>query len=98
MREKGWNIPMLPVDVIEAEDEQDAKKKLLAITSQYGEFDIDGYMEFTSDIEVDDSLSINGFTDDLGDSENGSAIDGLFDDGEKKGKEPKTCPHCGALL
>lgn len=58
MREKGWNIPMLPVDVIEADDEQDAKKKLLAITSQYGEFDIDGYMEFTSDIEVEDCVRL----------------------------------------
>jgi len=58
MRENGWDIPMLPVDIIEADNEQDAKKKLLAITSQYGEFDIDGYMEFTSDIEVDDCIRL----------------------------------------
>lgn len=54
MREKGWDIPMLPVDIIDAEDEQDAKKKLLAITSQYGEFTTDGYAEFVNDFEVDD--------------------------------------------
>lgn len=58
MREKGWDIPMLPVDVIEADDEQDAKKKLLAITSQYGEFDIDGYMEFTESVELDDTIRL----------------------------------------
>lgn len=58
MREKGWDIPMLPVDIIEADDEQDAKKKLLAITSQYGEFDIDGFIEFTSDIEIDDTIRL----------------------------------------
>jgi hypothetical protein len=58
MREHGWDIPMLPVDVIEADDEQDAKKKLLAITSTYGEFDIDGYLEFTSDIEIDDTIRL----------------------------------------
>ena len=53
MRERGWDIPMLPVDIIEADDEQDAKKKLLAITSQYGEFTTDGYAEFTNDIEIE---------------------------------------------
>ena len=58
MRQHGWDIPMLPVDVIEADNEQDAKKKLLAITSQYGEFDIDGYMEFTDGIELDDTIRI----------------------------------------
>jgi hypothetical protein len=59
MREHGWDIPLLPVDIIEAEDEQDAKRKLLAITSQYGEFDIDGYMEFTDGIEIDDTIRLS---------------------------------------
>lgn len=58
MREKGWDIPMLPVDIIEADDEQDAKKKLLAITSQYGEFTTDGYAEFINDIEVEDFVRL----------------------------------------
>ena len=58
MRENGWDIPMIPVDIIEAENEQDAKKKLLAITSQYGEFDLDGFIEFTSDIEIDDTIRL----------------------------------------
>jgi len=58
MREKGWDIPMLPVDIIEADDEQDAKKKLLAITSQYGEFTTDGYAEFINDIEVEDYVRL----------------------------------------
>ena len=49
---------MLPVDIIEADDEQDAKKKLLAITSQYGEFTTDGYAEFINDIEVDDFVRL----------------------------------------
>ena len=58
MRERGWDIPMLPVDIIEADDEQDAKKKLLAITSQYGEFTTDGYAEFINDIEVEDCVRL----------------------------------------
>ena len=46
------------MDIIEADDEQDAKKKLLAITSQYGEFDLDGFIEFTSDFEIDDTIRL----------------------------------------
>ena len=58
MRQQGWDIPMLPVDIIEADDEQDAKKKLLAITSQYGEFTVEGYAEFINDIEVEDCVRL----------------------------------------
>jgi hypothetical protein len=97
MREQGWDIPMLPVDIIEADDEQDAKKKLLAITSQYGEFDIDGYMEFTDGIEIDDTIRLLDKELYLG-TERNMNFDGLFEDGEKKGKVEKTCPFCGHTL
>jgi len=39
LREDGYDMPMIPVAYIEAESKQDAKDKLLGITSQYGEFD-----------------------------------------------------------
>ena len=47
MRKEGYDIPLLPVDYIEAESEEDAKRKLLHITSQYGEFTVDGFENFT---------------------------------------------------
>ena len=47
MREEGYDIPLLPVDYIEADNEEDAKRKLLHITSQYGEFSTDGFENFT---------------------------------------------------
>ena len=47
MREEGYDIPLLPVDYIEADSEEDAKRKLLHITSQYGEFTLDGFENFT---------------------------------------------------
>lgn len=97
MRQNGWDIPMLPVDVIEADDEQDAKKKLLAITSQYGEFDIAGYMEFTEGVELDDTMRLVDKELYLG-TERNMDLDGLFEDGEKKGKVEKTCPFCGHTL
>lgn len=52
MRQEGYNIPMLPVDYIEAADEAEAKEKLLNITSQYGEFDMDGLTDFIQDIDI----------------------------------------------
>ena len=47
MREEGYDIPLLPVDYIEADSEEDAKRKLLHISSQYGEFTTDGFENFT---------------------------------------------------
>jgi DNA modification methylase len=58
MREKGWDIPIIPVDIIEADSEEDAKKKLLAITSQYGEFDLEGFMDFSADIDIDETIRL----------------------------------------
>lgn len=58
MRQKGWDIPMLPVDLIEADSIDDAKSKLLAITSQYGEFTVDGFIEFTTGIELSDNIRL----------------------------------------
>lgn len=39
MRNQGWKIPKIPVAYIEADNERDARQKLLHITSSYGEFD-----------------------------------------------------------
>lgn len=46
MRQKGWSVPPLPVAYVEADDEKDAREKLLLITSQYGEFTLEGFEEF----------------------------------------------------
>ena len=56
MQTEGWEIPELPVDFIQADTEEDAKDKLLHITSQYGKFDIDGYMDFVGNMEIDESV------------------------------------------
>lgn len=64
MREEGYDIPLLPVDYIEADSEEDAKRKLLHITSQYGEFSPEGFENFT--------LELDGF-------ENIRLTDGEFD-------------------
>lgn len=53
MREEGFDIPLLPVAYIEADNEDDARQKLLAITSQYGEFDIDELNSWVSNLDAD---------------------------------------------
>lgn len=96
MREKGWDIPMLPVDIIEAEDEQDAKGKLLAISSQYGEFTTDGYAEFTSDIEIEPFVRLTD--EEWGEKEMEKECDPIeLEDDFENTKEYtiSKCPKCG---
>lgn len=49
LRGKGWKIPKLPVAIIETEKE--AREKLLAISSQFGEFNINILSEWVSDLD-----------------------------------------------
>ena len=53
-------ISLLPVAFIEASDEADARKKLLAISSQYGEFDSAELSEWLDEIggEIAETLRI----------------------------------------
>ncbi len=53
MREEGYDIPLLPVAYIKADNEDDARQKLLAITSQYGEFDIDELNSWVNNLDAD---------------------------------------------
>ena len=53
MKAEGYDIPDLPVAYIYADDEKQAKEKLLSITSQYGDFTIDGFSGFTEGLDLD---------------------------------------------
>lgn len=53
LREDGYDMPLLPVAFIEAEDEADARKKLLAISSQYGEFDAEELSDWLEGLGAD---------------------------------------------
>ena len=46
MRGEGYEIPPLPVSIIHAKDEREAKMKVLALTSQYGNMTGQGLYEF----------------------------------------------------
>lgn len=49
----GYTIPDIPIVYITADNKKDAKRKLLYISSQYGQFTIDGYADFALDIDID---------------------------------------------
>jgi hypothetical protein len=53
MQEKhGYEVPKLPVAYIQAETEQEAKERLLSITSQYGEFDTEALNDWVESVDV----------------------------------------------
>ena len=53
LREEGYELPLVPVAYIEAENEKDARQKLLGITSQYGEFEIEELSEWLAELDSD---------------------------------------------
>lgn len=51
-----WEVPEIPVVFVEAENEKQAKRKLLAAASQFGQVQQDGFASFLveADLELDD--------------------------------------------
>lgn len=52
MKDEGYSVPELPVVFIEATDIKDAKEKLVSVTSQYGEFNAQGFKDFAIDLDM----------------------------------------------
>ena len=93
----GYHVPDLPVVYIDASSEEEAKKKLLHISSQYGDFTQQGFQHFTMDIDGDfSSLRLTDGEFWLG---NTPDFEPATEDEQGKLDElsPKmvTCPHCG---
>lgn len=102
MLSAGYECEGLPVSMVEAADIKEAKRKLLTMASQYGEFDHQGLYEFIeksnlteSDLEdchfpdLDLDIFIEGYY--------GDEIPDEPPDKQPK-KDPKTCPGCGFRL
>lgn len=52
MRGEGWTVPFLPYAIVEADSYQQAKEKVLAGASQYGEVQHLGVSEFLQDVNL----------------------------------------------
>lgn len=53
MREDGYDVSAVPVNYVDAENEVEAKRKILSLTSQYGNMTEDGLYEFMHDAAID---------------------------------------------
>jgi site-specific DNA-methyltransferase (adenine-specific) len=56
MDAQGLRIPKIPVNIIKAKNEKEAKLKLLALTSQYGKMTPTGLQEFIKEAGLQDNL------------------------------------------
>jgi hypothetical protein len=58
LKAQGYMVPPLPIAFIEAKDEAEARKKILLLSSQYGEMTEESLMEYLkkSEIDLDDLL------------------------------------------
>lgn len=53
LKAQGYKIPPLPIAFIEAKDETEARKKILLLSSQYGEMTEETLMEYLKESEID---------------------------------------------
>jgi hypothetical protein len=53
MRDSGWAVPPIPYSLVDAKDYHEAKLKLLAGASQYGETSENGLAKFLQDVKID---------------------------------------------
>lgn len=58
---EGYDVPLLPCVIIRAKDETEARKKVLALTSQYGQITDQGLYEFMSTSQIDFKYIENNF-------------------------------------
>lgn len=108
----GYKCGKLPAVVIDASSYEQAKRKLLALTSQYGEVTSEGLYGFVSDVDIDFDTLSNDFrfpeigigtylTAPLGEPQEDMTENTNPDDGEespdrKEGAE-FTCDECGTV-
>jgi len=98
MKEEGWEIPKaFPACVVEAASKAEAKRKLLAITSRYGDFDMEALVAFVDGLNVPDleaTVSIEGF--DFGELVPVEVLEGEAAERDVSLIATKSkCPRCG---
>jgi hypothetical protein len=106
LRNSGYFVPPVPAVYIQAEDEADAKQRMLRLNSRYGMVTKDSVLGFIENIDVNIKLDLECF------EIPGPAhiffdmavkdLELYFDDpvgGDDERKNAvKICPHCGKVL
>lgn len=89
----GYEVPALPVVYIFADNKKDAREKLLGITSQYGEFELEELGDWLKDLDSDLAKNMRFANEDISlDLDLEESKEDLENDEEQK---LKTCPQCG---
>ena len=97
MSAEGYMIPKIPCVKVKAKSYKQAKKKVLAGTSQYGEMTSQGLYEFASEAEIDfnelqdfsfPEIDLDKFGEEFVEKEE-------KEEKEKAEKNPILCPNCG---
>lgn len=92
-RSEGYKVPRLPVVEVEAESEFEAKKKVLSLTSQFGEITNESLFEFASIANID-LPTLKDFR--FPELDMKKFEQSFFEDPpEPKPTKPKKCPECG---
>lgn len=94
MREEGISIPLeVPIVDVDASDLDEAKRKILAISSNYGTMTTDGLKEFTDSMNIDFDDMVQSFEFDSIDFEDFELIEPEKYDEEKEDEVPDTPIH-----
>jgi len=100
LKKEGYLIPDLPIVTIQAQNERQAKKILLLVTSQYGEFEISEIEKWLENIDRDAIEMIRLAESEIIINEEKVDINDLFNESDMPNKPEKqyTCPHCGKKI
>jgi hypothetical protein len=101
LQQEGYTLPLIPVVFIHAENEEDAKQRILRLNSRYGMVTKYSVLQFVGNIEVNyDDLAIPDQANMFFDAPV-KDVDCFFNDvpeEERRKKSIKICPHCGRAL
>jgi ParB-like chromosome segregation protein Spo0J len=99
MRVEDYLVPdKIPCNIVEASDWKQAKKKVLALTSQYGTMTRDGLYEFLSEANISLEEVAKEFRFPEIDFDVMNAEFSESEAKEKKEGKKKSCPNCGVDL
>lgn len=92
LQDDGYEIPLIPVAYIEADSEHDAREKLLAISSQFGVWDITELDEWLGNIDNDIKEQFRFLEKEINIKIKDETVN---DDNKKEIKTKHSCPECG---
>ena len=95
LQRDGYEIPLLPVDYIEAKNKQEAREKLLSRSSQFGEWNIIELEEWTNNIDKEIEEQLRFMEKEIKTQVNIDFDDIKYNNEDEDNGEIVNCPKCG---